>query len=165
LLQKSKAYVYGSTAEKLEYNVYEENEVLKSKKRYKSYKKAKLKTVAAILFIFAVCMLVMYRYALITELNYNFSKLEKKYNELRNENSTLEVAIENETDLSRIRETAEKKLNMQKPDRSQMVFVRIPKTDCTIVADTYKSDKKSNTGDSMFAMLIDKVGKLTKMLY
>jgi cell division protein FtsL len=170
LLQKSGTYVYGNTAEelgfeKVEYNVYEENKVLKEKKKYKSYKKTKFRTIVAILFIFSVCLLVMYRYALITELNYKFSEMEKKYNEMRKENSILEVAIENETDLSGIREIAEQKLNMQEPDSSQIVFVNVPKTDYTIVAETYKLDKRSNTRESIFTVLLEKVGRLTKMIY
>lgn len=165
MLQKSKTYVYGNTAKKIEYNVYEENRVLKEKKRYKSQRKVRLKAIGVILLLFVACMTVMYRYALITELNYSYSKMEEQYNELRRKNSILEVDIEKQTDLSKIREIAEERLNMQKPDRSQMVFVRVPKTDYTIVAEPYKSIDRTKTDKNMFAILLDKVSKFAKMLY
>lgn len=164
MIQTGKNYVYGTAAEKLEYNVYEENKVLKAKKQAKSNNKIKLKAVCFVLVIFASCLVLMYRYALITELNYNISKLEKEYNEIRNQNSRLKLAIEKDMDLNKVREIAEKRLGMQKPDRYQMVYINVPKNDCTKVAESYKHSK-DKANNNMFAVLLDKVGKFTRLLY
>jgi cell division protein FtsL len=164
LIQTDESYVYGSTAQKLEYNVYEENELLKAKKRFKSNSKIKRKAVLIVAVIFAACIVIMYRYALITEMNYNISNMEKTYNELRNENSRLKISIEKDMDLERVRKIAAEKLEMQEPDRYQVVHIYVPKNDFTTVAEDYRKDKQ-NTSDNMFAVLLDKVSKFIRLFY
>lgn len=171
MIQAGKNYVYGSTARKLEtpakpiYDVYEENKVLKEKKKARKNNKVRLKTVGYVMVIFSCCLLMMYRYALITELNYNISKLEKIYNEKVNENSRLKIAIEEDTDLDRIKQLAEEKLGMQKPDRYQIVYINVPKSDFTTVSGTYKDrDGSADTGN-LLAALGRKVGRFLRLLY
>jgi len=164
LIQTGKNYVYGTAAEKLEYNVYEENKVLKAKKQAKSSSKVKLRAVCFVLVIFASCLVLMYRFALITELNYNINKLEKEYNLIRNENSRLKLAIEKDMDLNKVKKIAEERLGMQKPDKYQMVYINVPKNDYTKVAESYKHTK-DKANDNMFAVLLDKVSKFTRLLY
>ena len=163
MIQTGGNYVYGTAAEKLEYNVYEENKVLKAKKKARSDGKTKLKVVCVILFMFSCCLVLMYRYALITELNYSVNKLDKVYNELRNDNSRLRMAIDNANDLENIRKVAEERLGMQKPDRYQIVYINVPKSDFTLVADTYKNTL-DNDGN-MLAVLRERVGRLIRLLY
>ena len=165
MIQKSKTYVYGSTAEKLAYDVYQENTVLKHKKKQKTNFKSKFKAIVLVLLIFSACLTITYRYALITELNYNYSTMEARYNKLRNENSSLQVAIEKETDLTKIKQIAEEKLNMHSPDKFQIVYMRVPRTDVTIIADEYEGFGEINTHNTFFAALIDKVDKFIKILY
>lgn len=163
MIQKSGDYVHGTSAEKLEYNIYEENRVLKSKKVSRSYLKAKVKAVILILVLFAACFAVVVRYAQITEINYDINKAVKTYNSIRNENARLLVEIKKETDLTKIKEIAETRLEMQKPDKYQIVYVNVPKGDYTIVAENY--DQSSKTNDNFFAVLFDKVNKLISLLY
>jgi cell division protein FtsL len=163
LLQAGKNYVEGTAAVKLEYDVYSENKVLSKKKEYKANKKIKLRTVCLMLTVFAMGLLLMYRYALITEINYKVSSVESDYNKLRNENSRMKVQIEEQSDLSEIKEVAENKLGMQKPDKYQVVFLNVPKSDFTVVNDVYISNMKSEKG--MFALLADKVSRAVKFLY
>jgi cell division protein FtsL len=158
-----KNYIYGTAAKKIEYDVYEENKVLKKKKQQRVSGKARLKVVLTILVIFAASLLLMYRYALITELNYKVSDLEKTYTKIKNENSVLRVEIENEMSLSKVKEIAEVRLGMQSPDRYQKVYIRVPKSDVTKVADKYREEKKGN--DNLIAILMNKVGKLTGLIY
>jgi len=165
LLQKNKAYIDGSTAIKIDYDVYQENPVLKRKKKYKTNLKIKANAVLLVLAFFAVCMLITYRYALITEMNYNYSALEARYNKIRNENSVLQVAIEKETNLSRIKELAEERLNMQTPDKFQVVYLRVPKKDVTVLAENYTPEKATGNHNSVFAALVDKVGKIAAVFY
>lgn len=163
MIQVEKSYVNGTAAKKLEYDVYKENKVLKAKKKAKLDNKVKLKTVGYVMAIFAVGFILMYRYALITEINYNLNKLERQCNEIKNENSRLKVAVETETDLVKVKQLAEQRLSMQEPDMHQIFYVNIPKNDYTAVAESYSNLGKSNK--SMFAMLLDKVGKFTRLLY
>jgi len=170
LIQTEGNYISGTSAKKLKYNekfkydVYEENKLLKAKKKARSYIKTKLKIVCFVLAVFSCCFTMIYRYALITDLSYTINKLEKYHNELMNENSRIKIDLERKTDLNRIKEIAQSKLNMQEPDRYQIVYISIPKDDFTIVAETYKNNKE-RTGSGMLALLIEKVGRLARLLY
>ena len=169
MIQKEGNYISGTSAkklkyyEKLKYDVYEENKLLKAKKKARSYIRTKLKIVCFVLAVFACCFTMIYRYALITDLSYTINKLEKCHNELMNENSRIKIDLERKTDLNRIKEMAQSKLNMQEPDRYQIVYISIPKDDFTTVAETYKN--KERTGSSMLVLLVEKVGRLARLLY
>lgn len=167
MIEKRKNYVYGSAAEKIEYDavekpdydVYEKNSVLKNKRKYKSNRKTKLKMVLLTLVGFCVCFLIMARYALITKLSYNYSEYRAQHDSIKAENSILEVFIENETDLGTIKELAEQKLNMKTPDRSQIVYVEVPKDDFTTIADAYKTPNETKNSKNVFVMVVDAFSK------
>jgi Cell division protein FtsL. len=142
---KSGQYVQGSTAEKISYDVYEENKVLKSKKKQKSYAMMKFKAVCCLLAVFAMGSLVMYRYATITKLNYSLTKQTKVYNDILKENSILSVEIEQATDLQKVRSVAENTLGMQKPDKRQINYVSISKGNYTKVSSVYANEKYTNS--------------------
>jgi cell division protein FtsL len=146
LNQKGYEYVHGSAARQLVYDVYEENQVLRAKKRYKSNRKIKLRMVVAILAVFAAGLAVMCRYAIITKVSYQINQREKVYEEIRNENSLLRVQIETKTDLNEIKEIAESRLGMQMPDKSQIVYIRVPRNDYTVlISPDVENEKNGNT--------------------
>jgi len=158
-------YIDGSAARKIEYNVYSTNKILKEKRKSKLNKTVKLKAVIMLLIVFAAAFVIMARYASILDLNYKISKLEREYNALVSENSRLEIKLEKMTDLDEIRLIAQEKLNMVTPIKSQKVYVKIPKNDCTIVSDEYKNNVRNPDSDNTFAILLDKVDNIIKLLY
>lgn len=163
MIQAGKYYVNGTSAEKIQYDVYQENKVLKAKKNYKENNKLKYRMVLCILTVFAISCTVMYRYALITEMNYKLDKTYKIFNEIKDENQRLKVDIKKGTDLSVIKEIAEKKLGMQKPDKYQIAYVRVPKSDFTKLAATNNHAGKKE--DNAFSSVFTKVGEFTGFLY
>lgn len=170
MIQKDYEYVQGSAARQLQqensearqiqYDVYEQNSVLKAKKQYKNNRKVKLKLVLSILAVFVAALSVMYRFALITQLSYNISQNEKIYSELRNENSILKVAVETQTDLTEIKEIAENRLGMQKPDKDQVVYIKVPRTDYTVVMNTQEAGSGS---DNILRAFIYKLSGLVRL--
>ncbi len=177
--QKDYEYVQGSTARQLEqtrqaeqtrqveqtrqlepYDVYEKNSVLKAKKQYKNNRKVKLKLVLSILAVLVAALTVMYRFALVTQLSYNINKNEIIYNELRNKNSILKVQLETQTDLAEIKERAETRLGMQKPDKSQIIYIKVPRNDYTVVM---KEQNKADGGGSILKAFIYKVSGLVRL--
>lgn len=142
----------GTAARQLDYDIYEQNSVLRAKKQYKKSRMAKFKLVLAILAVFAAGFIVVYRFALITQMSYNINKSEKIYNSIRSENSLIRMQVERDTDLTRIKEIAETKLGMQKPDKSQMVYYKVPKNDYTVVmnSDTGSEEMDGNLVNSFF---------------
>lgn len=160
MIQKDYEYVHGSAARQLEYDVYEENKVLKAKKRYKSHRKIKLRMVMAIIAVLAAGLVVMCRYAIITKLSYDLNKLEKDYEKIRNENSMLKVQIETKTDLNEVKEAAEKRLGMQMPDKSQIIYIKVPRNDYTVMM-TQKAQAEND--ESLVGALIDKASGLIRL--
>lgn len=133
-MQKNMDYIYGSAAPKIDYNVYEENKVLKAKKQYRSNLALKLKVINISLIVFAACFFLIYRFALISQMNYDTIKAEKELKALTNDNSRLMVQIENSQDLEKVKQIASTKLGMKNPDKMQIVYYKVPKYDVTIVS-------------------------------
>lgn len=125
----SSHYEYGSTARKINYEIHKESQVLKKKQKKVKYTKAKLRIVFLMLLVFGCGMTIMYRYALITDMNYKIDESKREYTKIKNENLTAKVKIENSLDLAKVREIAEGKYGMHKPQREQIVSVNVPKTD------------------------------------
>lgn len=161
MIEKDYGYVEGSAARQLEYDVYEENKVLREKKRYKNNRKVKLKSVLSIVAILAAALAVMCRYAIITEMSYEINHKEAEYNSLRNENALLKVQIETETNLTDIKEIAETRLGMQTPDKSQLVYIKVPREDYTITLDP-KNETKGN--GNVLKTFINKLAGLVSIL-
>jgi len=142
---KNGNYVHGTTAEKIEYDVYSENKVLKAKKKQKSYLVHKMKAVLCLMMVFALGTLVMYRYALVTKTSYDINKQTKAYNDLVKENDRLKIKIEQSMDLQRIKDVAENKLGMQKPEKYQINYVAVNKSDVTKISEEYSEKAGNNT--------------------
>lgn len=83
--------------------------------------------------IFVLGLLIVFRYASITELGYDVSELQNQYNLLKTENARIEVNIARQMNLSEISEIAINELGMQKPQSYQIVRVSVLPTDQTEV--------------------------------
>jgi len=156
-------YVYGAIAENIEndiYDPYEENVVLKSKKVARSNTKVKSKILFNIFIIFGMCAIIMFRYAQISQLNYDTNKLSKEYVAMQNENDLIVFEIDKAMGLESIREIAENNLNMHKPDKSQIVYVNVPMEDVTILA-----SKEQSKVLVMFKYIENNIKKFINMFY
>ncbi len=158
MLPEEKNYVYGSAAPKIEYDVYEENKVLKAKKKRRANNKVKVKLVFAVFVLFTAFLSVILMYAEITEVNYELNKMNKYYNDKKNANIQLRLEIQKNLDLNRIKEIALTRLDMQEPDKYQIVYVRVPKKDVMKVA---AIDGKDAEGKGVIAMVSDVVSDIT----
>jgi cell division protein FtsL len=153
-------YVYGSLAEKVAYDPYEENTILKSKKIARNNSRLKVKIILSIFLVFFMFIVVMMRYAQISQLNYESNILKSQYAQLQSDNQLLNIDIENAMDLKNIREIAESKLDMHKPYKSQIVYVSIAKKDVTIAA-----SRKEPKLVSFFKMIHSNTKKILNILY
>lgn len=134
-------YIHGSAAPKLPRQVenpVEQQKVVRREAARPVSKTAHLpkgRMLLAIMFVVVVCFVILYRFCYISDLNIQMGKLTKRYDELRDENRKLNVAIETSIDLDRIKEVAETKLNMHAPDQNQLVLVNVPKSNYSVVMD------------------------------
>lgn len=156
-------FVHGAAAEQLVYDVYDSNPILKEKKKHKRNNKAKVKAVMIVIVAFACCLTIIFRYAIMTEMNYSLIKLNKQYSDVRNDNAKLRIELEKKMDLQALKETAEKRLGMQKPDKYQIVHMNIAKADYTTVAGS--GSVAAEEDNKIFTQLFDKVNKFTSLLF
>jgi len=162
-MMQEKNYIQGTAARKLEYDVYVENKVLSAKKKQRNNNKVKIKVMFCVLAIFALGCMAMYRNAQITEMNYAIDRQMKDYNEIKNENIRLKVAIENSINIQTVKEYAENKLGMHMPDSYQITYVKVPQKDITIVSETAQLEESKNSG--IFSAFLNKMNLIVSMLY
>lgn len=163
MIKTDKNYIQGTAARKLEYDVYEENKVLSEKKKQRVSNKLKIKVVFAFIILFTLSGLVMYRYALITDMSYKIDAKKNEYTEIKNENTRLKVKIASNLDIQRIQKIAEENLGMQKPDKCQYTNVKIPRSDFTTASNEINGEGKNDK--SIFDTLLSRVDKFTRFLY
>ncbi len=164
-MDRSNSYVYGSVAPKLPERTGRpmeqhrpERKVSKQARPYpKSSSMPKAKMVFALLFVTAICFVILYRFSVITELNSTMGKLTAQYNQLRDENRKLKVDIETSIDLDYVRHIAETKLNMHKPDKYQLVLVSVPKSNYSVVLNHEYIDETTQK-----TSLVDKIMKTVR---
>jgi cell division protein FtsL len=164
-VERYNGYVYGSVAPKLpestERQVGEQRIGKKVSKQTRSYQQTssmpKARMVFALLFITAVCFVILYRFSVITELNSTMGELTAQYNLLRDENRKLKVDIETSIDLDYVRQIAETKLNMHKPDQYQLVLVSVPKSNYSVVLNYDYIDETTQK-----TSLVDKIMKTVR---
>jgi len=96
-------------------------------------RKFKLSMVVKVLVVFAIGMLVMFRYAQITQMGYSIAALNIQYERLQNENNDLRNSITLNTNLNEIRQRAERDHNLQQPCPSQIVYIDITAIDRTVI--------------------------------
>lgn len=166
MLQADKKYVYGTLAEKLQNPQLEENINKKTVRKVKKAPKSKIKPLLTVFICFAISIIILYRYSIITEQSFGLNQEIRHYRELKKSNDALRLEIQSAIDLGNIEKTAKEKLGMQKPDRSQFVYVSVPKSDQVIVAENFNDEAYGMDGKkSTMAVLMDKLNRLVQFLY
>lgn len=102
--------------------IYEKKSKIKRKPKQKTH-------VISIMFVFAVCILLITRYTIIAEMNFNINNLEKDYKNVVKENTDLNVQLMKTVNLDNLEKVALEKLNMQYADQSQYAYVKVPSLD------------------------------------
>ncbi|HHV60694.1 MAG TPA: cell division protein FtsL [Clostridiaceae bacterium] len=163
MIRTEKSYIDGTSVRKIEYDVYEHNQVLKAKSKARANTKVKIKILFCIFMVFSAFALLMYRYALITDINYKLNKAYKEYENIKNENIRATVEIAKGMDLERIRQIAETELGMRKPEKHQIVRLNVTRNDYIQVAENIEQkNKKTNT---FFSFLLTRLENLVRWLY
>ncbi len=152
-MEKKNGYIYGSVAPKLPEKAERppvEHQSPKPKKSALPHSKQasipKAKMITCIVCMVAICFVMLYRFSAIAKLNYTMGVLNDKVSQLRDENRMLEVDIGTSINLERVKEIAETKLGMHKPESYQVVVVSVPKNNYSVVMDqAYIDQTTQNT--------------------
>lgn len=102
---------------------------VKKKQKEKRELKIEVKVIAYIAIGFAILLAISYRNSVINEKFTQNKSLKSSLAALQKENEQLEVSIENSLNLKTIEQSARELLGMQKLEKSQTVYINLPKQD------------------------------------
>ena len=131
------AYTYGTSALKIEKT--EPRKKVKRGTAKKAIKKNVRSNILSILVITALAFVLLARYAIITEKTTRLTKLRSEYETANSMVVQKEFDLEREVDLQKIEEIATTKRGMQRPEKSQMVYISMDNSDYTEVSEIKES--------------------------
>ena len=92
-------------------------------------------------FAFGVALAIVYRYAMINNMNMETIQLQKQLAEIENMNAQLQLNAEKSLNLSEVEKYASEKLGLQKPQNYQIEYIKVDKQD--LVANKITNENKS----------------------
>ncbi len=101
---------------------------LQIKRRHKKIKSGLLLKLAL---LFVLGLLVVFRYASITEMGYQVNSAKTTYETLKSDNDRMEVNLTRKVNLTEVSVIASQKLGMQKPQPYQIVRISVEPVDQT----------------------------------
>ena len=97
--------------------------------------------------IFAMLIIVTYRYNLISEKNLKVQQLKDDLETAKSELATTQIAVEKVMDVNYVEAYAKQQLGMQKPEKSQLIYINM---------ENEESVKKTSSVN-MIMSLVDKI--------
>lgn len=148
------AYQYDYKATQEEYIIPEEKIeekriILTELRRKKEDKKTKRNIIVGITILVMMGLTVAFRYASVTQINYENHKLEQEYQQKTAVVQNLQVDIESNMNIAEIAEIAETKLGMHKPFSYQIKYIDVETPDQTEYKNT-EFTKEENNDDIPF---------------
>lgn len=130
------AYQYDFDYDSKEFYIPEEKVekkqiVLTEIKKKKEDKKVKRSVIVNVMVLVALGLTVAFRYASVTQINYENHKLQQEYEQLNATMENMQVDIESSMSIAEIANIAEKKLGMHKPLSYQIEYVNVETIDQT----------------------------------
>jgi cell division protein FtsL len=133
IVADNRAYDY-RRHEYLEQPKHEEKKL--PKKSLKKKPKHKV-NIMNIIFVFAVSIFLISRYAYIAEINYSNKQMDKEIKLAKTENTDLNVKLMKSVNLENLEKVAVEKLNMQYPDiMNQIIYVQVQQIEDEIAVDS-----------------------------
>lgn len=123
---QQKKYPKKSTAKKTKVTSKKQ---VKKKQKEKRELKIEVKVIAYIAIGFSVLLAISYRNSVINEKFAQNKTLKANLSAIQKENQQLEVNIENSLNLKTIEQSARELLGMQKLEKSQTIYINLPKQD------------------------------------
>ncbi|MDR0287525.1 MAG: cell division protein FtsL [Clostridiales bacterium] len=116
-------------------------EELRTKRRNKKIKSGIL---VKVVILFIIGVIVLFRYASITELGYKVNSANTQYTTLINENERLKVEIAKSINLEDIKKIAEERLDMHRPGSYQVIHISVSPIDEINIEDSNQLRKVDN---------------------
>lgn len=129
----------------------------KNKLNTKQKRKAKnnASAIAFILSVFAMTLILTYRFNMISEKNLEVQNLKKELNKVESGLVSSQIDVEQGTDLNKIEAYAKQQLGMQKPDKNQTIYV-----DTSIDEGNTQVEKTLNVFEKIVENIKDAIAKI-----
>lgn len=129
----------------------------KNKSRSKQKVKAKnnAKIIAFILGVFAMAMVITYRFNVISEKNLEVQNLKSELTKVESSLLTSQIDVEQGTDFNKIEAYAKQQLGMQKPDKNQTIYV-----DTSLNESSVEVEESVNAVNKIIEGIKDIIGKI-----
>lgn len=122
----------------------------------------KARIVMVIMAMFALCFLIVYRYSILSDMNFKLGRLTSEYDGLRETNRLLKVDIESTINLAAVREIAVSRFGMHEPGQSQIVSVNVPKTGYSVVEDSSYIEETESLNEDFLTRASSSLGQLVR---
>ena len=122
-------------------------------KKIKAEPKSKLSLILSVVALFTMAIVISYRYNLISEKNLEVQRLKMEQVTANSELATTEVAVKGIIDNDTVEAYAKQQLGMQKPEKSQMVYIN----------SNYETKVEALGTENIFEKIIGKVKNLIGM--
>ena len=155
-MSAAKKYLYDlSLPEKKTVHKEENFKLIKNTNKNSISKTNKATLVLSTLIIFAMFMIITYRYNVISEKNLQVQKLKEDLEIAKSELATSEIALEQVMDVNYVESYAKQQLGMQKPEKSQLIYVNM---------DTEDNVSKVSASN-LFSQLANKIQEFMKNVF
>ncbi len=125
-MSAAKKYLYDlSLPEKKTIRKEEKFKLIKNTNKNSISKSNKATLVLTTLVIFAMFMVITYRYNVISEKNLEVQRLKEDLEVAKSELATSAIALEQVMDVDYVESYAKQQLGMQKPEKSQLIYVNM----------------------------------------
>ena len=94
-----------------------------NQKRITAQPKSKLSLILSVVILFTLSIITSYRYNVISEKNLQVQRLKMEQTAVNSELATTEVAIDRIIDKDTVESYAKQQLGMQKPEKSQIIYI------------------------------------------
>lgn len=92
-------------------------------KKVKAQPKSKLSLILSVVALFTMAIVISYRYNVISEKNLEVQRLKMEQVTANSELATTEVAVRSLIDKDTVESFAKQQLGMQKPEKSQIIYI------------------------------------------
>ncbi len=111
----------------------------------KKYRKDTFTFVLKILLVFAFALLVLFRYASITEIGHKINQTQKKYEQAVEENRKLNKELAEYSNLADLKQIAEERFGMKLPEGAQKVYIDPVSCDRTEIVNIELTEDKGES--------------------
>lgn len=153
IVMNKNQYIQGSSVLAPVEETVKKRKVKKTTK--KNNKKEKIKIIKNILLIFVIGFVLIWRYAIIYNMQKNLGDIHHNIRTINKENENLKIHLVKYSSVENIEDSALSEIHMLKPDRGQIMYLKLDKDNFGL--DKKESEAKEKINEGVFAKIKEKL--------